>query len=216
MPKFVAILFLASAALCSPARASDDAFELWLNPSASFSLDADTELELETAQRLRGAADGREDTYYGRLWLNQHLSQHLTLSGGAERRINNPGNDETRIMQQVSGRYGVMRSRLRLEQRFVDEARVGLRLRPRLGVEVPLSSNSPWSIITNAELFFTLRSASAGGDTGLTGLRTQIGGSYEMSESFSLSLAYLRQQDFERSGPDQVGHAPLLGVELLF
>ena len=189
----------------------------WLNPSISFDLDDDTGLEIETAQRFRDADDGRVDTYFGRLWLNQKVADNVTLSGALERRINDGGRDETRLIQQMSTRHGILRTRLRLEQRFVDDAdRMGLRVRPRLGVSVPLDEDGKWAFKSDAELFLTLRSTSNGGDDGLTGLRTQIGFAYDVSDRVSLSAVYLRQQDFEDGGPDTVGHAPLIGLEFSF
>ena len=207
------------AALAEPtgAQASDNAFEFWLNPSVAVGLDEDTGIELETAQRFRSAADGRPDTYFARLWLNQDVSDGLTIGGAVERRVNNGGADETRTMQQLSLKSGVFRGRLRLEQRSVDEAdRMGLRLRPRLGVAVPLGDAGKWSLESNAELFLTLRSTSRGGNEGLTGLRTQLAVSREISNRLSLSAGYLRQQDIDRDGPDTVGHAPIIGIELEF
>lgn len=157
------------------------------------------------------------DTYFARLWLNQSVADKVTLSGAFERRINDRGSDETRLIQQMSTSHGLLRTRLRLEQRFVDDAdRMGLRLRPRMGVAVPLGEDSPWKFKTDAELFLTLRSNNEGGDEGLTGLRTQIGFSYDITDRLSLGAVYLRQQDFEDGGPDQIGHAPLIGIELSF
>lgn len=211
------LLGLALAIAPSAATASDDAFELWLNPSVAFDLDDDTGVELETAQRFRSAADGRADTYFARLWLNQQVSDAVTLSGAVERRVNDPGDDETRTMQQLSLSAGVLRGRLRLEQRFVDDAdRMGLRLRPRVGVKLPLDEAGKWNFSSDAELFLTLRSTSRGGDDGLTGLRTQIAVSRDLSDRLTLSAGYLRQQDVVRGGPDRVGHAPILGLELSF
>lgn len=207
------------AALSAPtaALASDDGFEFWLNPSAGFDLDEDTGIEVETAQRFRSAADGRADTYFARLWVNQDVSGNATLSGAFERRINDGGRNETRLIQQLSTRHGIWRTRLRVEQRFVDSAgRMGLRLRPRLGVSVPLDEEGRWSFKSDAELFLTLRSTSSGGDDGLTGLRTQAGFGYDLSDRLTLTAAYLRQQDFEDNGPDTVGHAPIIGIEFAF
>ena len=209
-------LVAAAAFFASPAVANDEGLELWLNPSAAVALDSDTQAELEVALRFRSEADGREDTYYTRLWLHRELSDALTLSGAVERRVNDPGGDETRLMQQLSTSKGVFRTRLRLEQRFVDEGRTGLRLRPRAGVELPLGEDGRWAFVSNAELFVTLRSTSAGGDEGITGVRTQIGARREVSDRLSLTLAYLRQQTIDENGPDRIGHAPLIGVELSF
>ncbi len=196
------------------ASAADDAAELWLNPSISFTLDDDTGLEIETAQRWRDADDGRADTYFARLWLNQDVAKNATLSGAIEQRINDGGSDETRLIQQLSTSHGYLRTRLRVEQRFVDGAdRMGLRLRPRLGLSVPIDADKRWKFKTDAELFLTLRSTRNGGNDGLTGLRTQIGVSYQANDHLTLSAVYLRQQDIDRTGPDTVGHAPLIGIE---
>lgn len=214
----VATILTAVAALTPPRAwaADDEGLELWLNPSVAFELDDDTGVELETAQRLRRESDGREDTYYARLWLNRELSESVELSAGVERRANEPGADETRLLQQVSTRHGVWRTRLRLEQRFVDDARMGLRLRPRLGVELPLDEDDRWTFVATAEGFVTLRATAAGGDTGLTGVRTQVGADWAVNDRLTVGLAYLRQQDIRRNRPDRVGHAPMLSVELSY
>ncbi|HEY0972968.1 MAG TPA: DUF2490 domain-containing protein [Solimonas sp.] len=212
-----AALALLATLVFSPnvARATDEAAEYWFNPSLSFDLDDDTGLELETAQRLRSDSDGRPDTYFARLWLNQDVADNVTLSGALERRINDGGSNETRLIQQLSTRHGVVRTRLRLEQRFVESADdAGLRIRPRIGLALPIADDKRLQFKTDAELFFTLRSISDSGDTGLTGLRTQIGFSYDINSRLSLSAAYLRQQDISDGGPDAVGHAPILGMEL--
>lgn len=199
------------------ASASDDAAEFWLNPSVAVDLDGNTGVELETAQRFRSAADGRPDTFFYRLWLDQEVGDGLTLSGAVERRVNTGDDDETRTMQQLSLSKGVMRGRLRLEQRFVDDAdRMGLRLRARLGVKFPLDNDGKWSLGADAEPFFTLRSLNVGGDRGLTGLRTQVALGHEISDNLSVSAGYLRQKDIRRGAPDRVGHAPIIGIELLF
>lgn len=203
--------------MASPAMAQNEALEFWLNPSISTDLDEDTGIELETAQRFRSSEDGRVDTYFTRLWLNQDISENFTLSGAVERRINDGGSDETRLMQQLSGSHGILRTRLRLEQRFVDDAdRMGLRLRPRLGVSIPIDNQKRWSAKADAELFWTLRGNNFGSDEGITGLRTQVGVSYDVNDNFSLGMVYLRQQDFEDDGPDEIGHAPLVSVEYSF
>lgn len=211
-------LILAAAITPTSAFATDEAFEFWLNPSVGTDLDDNTSVELETAQRFRNAGDGRIDTYFFRGWVKQKLADNVTLAGAIEQRFNDGGSDELRTIQQLSTSHGIVRTRLRLEQRFVEDrgGRMGLRLRPRLGVEIPLSTDGKWSGGADAELAWTLRGTSVGSDTGITGLRTQIGVGYEVSESLALSLTYLRQQDFEDNAPDEIGHAPLIGIEYSF
>jgi len=208
---------LAAVTAHAPAFAAEEGVELWLNPSVSHDLDDRRSVEFETAQRLRSADDGRPDTYFYRLWFNQEVVSGMTLSGAAEYRINDGGADETRLMQQLSTRHGIWRTRLRLEQRFVDNAdQMGLRVRPRLGISVPLDEARRLSFRSDAELFVTLRATSPAGDEGLTGLRTQVGFGYKVNERLSVSAGYLRQQDFLTSRPDVVGHAPIVAAELSF
>jgi hypothetical protein len=211
--------FIAGCFLAAPTAsfANDDAAEFWFNPAASFELNDDTGMEIETAQRFRNVEDGRSDTYFVRLWINQQVDDTFTLSGAVERRINDDGSDESRLIQQLSGKHGLLRTRLRLEQRFVDDAdRMGLRLRPRLGVAIPIDQQGRWSFKSDAELFLTMRSNNAGGQEGLTGIRTQVGVGYDISERLSLSAVYLRQEEFKDEGPDEVGHAPLIGIGYAF
>jgi hypothetical protein len=213
----LALALLAMASVPTAALANDDGAEFWLNPSAEIALDDDTALEIETAQRSRNAVDGRADTYFARLWINQSLSKQVTLSGAVERRINDGAANETRLIQQLSTRHGVIRTRLRLEQRMVERAaQTGWRLRPRVGIAVPLDEAKHWQFKSDAELFLTLRATSPTGMTGLTGLRTQIGFGHKISDQLSLNLAYLRQQDIRENRPDTVGHAPIIGIELSF
>lgn len=207
---------LAAAALALPAaaHASTDHFELWLNPSIDFDAGERTAIELETAQRLRDRDEGGRDTIFARLWVHRSIGDGVTLSGAAEQRWNDEL-EEQRLHQQLSIKRGLLRSRSRLEQRFVEgDARMGLRYRQRLGVEIPLDASGRWSAGINAEGFFTLRAGDPGGDTGLTGLRTIAEIGYEISDRLSVSAGYIRTQEIRTGRPDRVGHAPLIGIEL--
>lgn len=211
-PALLAVLLLG---MPGAAYASDDAFELWFNPSVDVALDRDNTIELETAQRFRSASDGRSDTYFARLWLHHKIADNATLSGAFEQRENDGGLDEVRTMQQLATSHGYLRTRLRLEQRWVeDQSRMGLRLRPRLGVKVPLDGAEKLAFKADTELFITLRSSRVGpaDDSGLTGVRSQLGLSYAASDKLELSLTYLRQQNIRDNAPDRVGHAPLIGI----
>ena len=218
MRKLAIMIAAGGAFVASPALAqSDEQFEFWLNPSIGTDLDEDTSFELETAQRFRSEDDGRVDTYFFRGWLKQDIADNATLAGAVEYRINDGGSNEVRTMQQLSTSHGILKTRLRLEQRFVDGAdRMGLRLRPRLGVGFDLTDDGRWSAGADAELFWVLRGNNVGSDTGITGLRTTVGVEYAVSDNLALGVSYLRQQDFEDDGPDEIGHAPLVGIEYTF
>ena len=217
MHKALLPIVAGGAILASPAHARDEQFELWLNPSFETELDENTGFELETAQRFRDGAQGRVDTYFVRGWLKQDIAGDATLAGALEYRLNDGGSDEVRTMQQLSTSHGIFKTRLRLEQRFVDGAdRMGLRLRPRVGIGLDLTGDGRWSAGADAELFWTLRGNNVGSDTGITGLRTTIGVDYAVSDTLTLGLSYLRQQGFEDNAPDEIGHAPLIVLEQRF
>jgi hypothetical protein len=213
---FLMTIAAGAAAFAAPARASEDVAEIWFNPSAVIELDGNTALELETAQRFRDASKGA-DTYFARLWIVQDISDAVSIGGAVERRINDGAANETRLLQQLNARAGILRGRLRLEQRFVDHAdQTAWRIRPRGGVDIPLDTDKSWRVYADAEALFTLRAVRAGGQTGLTGARTQLGIIHAVSDRIDLSLTYLRNQDIIDGRPDRVAHAPLIGLEWSF
>ena len=213
-------LFLAGSTIMvsQPALATDDDLEVWFGPSIEHSLDDDTKIELQTAQRFRDADNGRVDTYYLRGWVHQKVADNVTVSAAAEQRVNDGGSDEIRTIQQVGTKHGILRTRLRLEQRFVEgnDGRMGVRLRPRLGLRVPLGDNSPFTAAVDGELFWTLRSTSDGGSTGITGVETRVGMAYEVSDNVSVGLKYLRAQSIRDGREDRVSHAPLFEIDISF
>ncbi|MBU2589096.1 MAG: DUF2490 domain-containing protein [Alphaproteobacteria bacterium] len=204
--------------LAQPALASDDDFELWFGPSVSTKLDDDTSVELQTAQRFRDQGNNREDTYYFRGWVHQKVAKNVTLSGSIEERINDEGADEIRTIQQLGTKHGVLRTRLRLEERFVEGngGRMGLRVRPRLGLRVPLGDDSPITASVDGELFWTLRATSVTGSTGINGVETRVGFTYDVNDNLTLGLKYLRAQNIRDNRPDTVSHAPLIEIEFTF
>lgn len=192
----------------SVARASDEAFELWLNPAVEADIGRGT-VELESAHRFR---DGRDDTHYLRLWYGQSIGKSVALAAGIEQRFTGSVG-EKRLLQQLSYRSGVFRGRTRIEQRFVEnDERMGLRLRQRVGISVLLGRSNRIALVANAEGFVTMRATTSAGQTGLTGLRTIIGFDYKLNDRIDINAGYLRAQDFRRGGIDRVGHAPLLGM----
>lgn len=198
--------------LAAPASAADHEFELWLNPRVSAAVAENTSIELDTAQRFR--RDPVPDTYYLRLSVNHELSEQFEVSGGVQRQWDGDRR-ELRLVEQLGYRRGIFRGRTRLEQRFIRDAdQTAWRLRQRVGVSVPLSkANGDLALIANAEGFFTLRPTSAGGDKGLTGVRTIVALEREFGK-VGVTLGYLRQQNVNSGAPDRIAHAPLIGIEL--
>ena len=217
-PPIKTVLCLAAMASPSFAHATDDDIEFWFNPTVSVALDEDTTVKLETAQRFRRESQGRPDTYFFRLWAKQRVAKGLTLGGARERRIIDGRRDEIRSMQQAEGRYGVARMRLRLEQRFAQGSggRMGLRVRARIGADIPLNGQETWFFSPDIESFITLRNSSPGGDIGKSEMRTQIAVAHKVSENLKIKAGYLMQYDLEQRDVDTVGHAPIVGIHFKF
>lgn len=216
----IATAFVGSVLVAAqPAYAqNDEDVELWFGPSITKELDDDTSVELQTAQRFRDASRGRDDTYYFRGWVHQKVASNITISAAAEKRINDGGSDETRFIQQVGTKHGIFRTRLRLEERFAEgqNGRMGVRMRPRIGLRIPMGEDSPVTTSVDAELFYTFRSTSDGGSTGLTGAETRVGFTYDVSDNVTFGLKYLRAQSFRTNRPDTVSHAPLIELDITF
>lgn len=212
-----AVLALFALGAPSLASATEDRLEFWLNPSARYWMNEKTNFRLETAQRFRSEDDRRPDTYFARLWAGHRFNDNLSLEVGVEKRVNDGDADETRLLQQLLTRHGIFRNRVRLEQRFVENApQMGLRLRTDHGVFVPLDRERKWNLRAEAEFFFTLRPTTPGSLTGFSELRTQAGLAYQLNERMSLGLLYMRQQRVRKNRPDTVGHAPLITFEYAF
>ena len=201
----------------TPALASDEAFELWIAPSLRGQLDDNTGLRLETAQRFRNSNNRRPDTYFVRLWASQQVSPHFTIEGAIERRVNDGGSDETRLLQQVVAQHGIFRNRLRLEQRLIDGTpQTGWRLRTEHGVRIDLDRARKWFLRADAEFFFTLQSNSIGGQTGFTEQRSQAGIGHRFWPHVNASLSYKRVQSIRRNRPDVIGHIPMIHFDYSF
>lgn len=214
------VTFRSFAGLCclvcsTPALAEDNYLEAWFDGSVVAPLKGKTFVEFQTQQRLRGDSNPTGDSQVYRLWLGTKIGKVTAMAG--VHRSKEGSTRETRLMQQASYSFSgtPLKGRTRLEQRFVDDTgRTGWRLRQRIGVAIPLSSKDDgWTLSGNAEGFWTLRPTAAGGQTGLTGLRTFLGVERSFGE-VDLELGYTRQQNIRDNAPDRVGHAPTLGLTI--
>lgn len=210
-------LLAAALALALPtaALAEENRLEGWFEGAVVADIGGKSFVEFQTQQRARGSSNPTGDNQTYRLWLGTKVGQ-TTLMGGVHR-SKEGATKETRLIQQASYPLGLgeLKGRTRLEQRFIDDAdRTGWRLRQRVGLTVPLTEqDGGWAVVGNAEGFLTLRATSAGGQTGLTGLRTFLG--FERSfGKVDVEVGYTRQQNIRRGAPDRVGHAPTLGLTL--
>lgn len=217
MKKIFLGLALLLGAASTPAFAADEALEVWLTQTVSYHLDSNTTARIETTERFRNANDGRPDTYFVQGWLGQQIDNNNLVEVGIEKRVTAPGADEIRVHQQVSTRLGLLRNRLRVEQRFVDNSgQTGWRVRVRPGVQVPLDKEHKWSLRGDAEFFLTLKPTRAGGQTGLTEQRIQLILIRRVNDHTNFSFGYTRSQTIRKSNQDVVGHIPTFAFEYNF
>ena len=201
--------------LSTPALAEENRLEGWFEGAIVKDLGSKTFVEFQTQQRARGDSNPIGDNQTYRLWLGRKFGK-VTVMGGVHR-SKEGSTRETRLIQQASYSFAgtPLKGRTRLEQRFIeDTARTGWRVRQRLGVAFPLTNEDDgWTLVGNAEGFWTLRATSRTGQEGLTGLRTFVG--FERSfGKLDLELGYTRQQNIRDNAPDRVGHAPTLGLTI--
>lgn len=197
--------------------AKDEALEVWISPTINFRLDDNTPAKIETSQRFRNSRDKRPDTYFVRGWVGQRLNDNMLIEAGVEKRINHGADDEIRLLQQVTTNFGIIRNRVRLEQRFVENAtQTSWRIRAKQGVLIPLDDKDKWSLKSDSEFFFVLVPTKQGGQTGFTENRTQVNFVRRMNDHFSFSFGYMRVQKINKSKQDSVGHVPTFTFDYTF
>ena len=218
LTQFALLLAVLFAGLASPAQAADDEFEFWIKPKAVIKLDGDTFLRIETAAKLREPSKKGDDTYYVDAWVVQKVSDKVSIAAGVERRFEIDARDEFRVQQAVVVEDGALRASVRVEERFLEDThgRMGIRVRPRVGVAFDLDDHHKWQLEAHAEAFVTVRAAKEHADTGLTGIRTEIGVTHKVTDNLYVSLDYVRDQYIFDGYPDRVGHAPQIGMKFKF
>ncbi len=195
--------------LATPVIAADEEAQLWLLETATIEIDDDTDIQIEIVQRFRSDAFGG-DQYQLRGALDRDVGSGFGIGAGVV--FQQSGRQqELRLQQQLSYATGPLSLRTRLEERFQEDVDPTVwRLRQRVQFSEGLGGR--WTGFVNTEGFFTLNASRPGAQTGLTGVRSQIGVRRKMSDSITLALAYTRQQDVRDNAPDRIGHAPLLSI----
>ena len=186
--------------------------QFWLTASATKALDPNTNVALEVTQRWRpNSATGNQRPI--RLSIDRKIGGGFRLGGGLAGFETDRAPFELRLHQQLSLSRGIFRARARLEQRFIDDAaRVGWRLRQRVGVDIPLDGRA-WSVNAHGELFLTVRDVERGGQTGATQVRGSVAAERQLGK-VTVSAGYLYQRMVVADGRDSVAWIPQLGVGL--
>lgn len=203
----------------APAHAQVTDEQLWLQTNASTRLDARTRVTLEGIARFGDMADGLGHSEIGVL-VAHAPDRRIELAAGYRhvqdydhgRRIPN----EERLRQMITLRWaGVITTRLRFEQRFSSAGpEVAFRLRPRLGLELPLRDGGPL-LFAAQEHFLNFNATDWGVTRGYERVRHTIGVTVPVTRTIRTDIGYLNEYRFGRDGArDRMAHAATLALNL--
>lgn len=201
-----------------PALAQQTDEQLWLQTNGAVELDDHDKLTVEAIARFSDRADGLSHTEAGLLYTRK-LASGIELSFGYRHVEDwNHGialpNDE-RLRQLIMVPLGSgFNTRLRLEERFNSAGgEVGLRLRPRLGYELPLGAG--FKLFATQEHFINFNTTAWGQRGGYERMRNALGISIPLGGKLRGEVGYLNQYRFGRGGArDQMDHAMTLTLSL--
>lgn len=108
-----------------------------------------------------------------------------------------------------------LENRIRLDERFIQDAGFSFRPRYRLKAIIPFGKNNPWSLVTFNELFINLTSSSNGPKRGIDQNRIFAGLRRKISDNVSVEGGY-QLQYVNSNGPkvDKFNHFILLRFEV--
>jgi hypothetical protein len=205
------------APLTVAAQQSDE--QLWSQVNVSTPVGDNVRLTLESIARFGNAADGLAHTEFGGQ-LSHKLSGAVEVAAGY-RHVQDYDHgravpNEERLRQTVTVALGSgLSARLGFEQRFSSAGSgTGFRLRPRLGLRLPLGSDGLGLFATHED-FFNLNTAAWGPRRGHERMRHTLGLSIPLAKGIRSDWGYLHEYRFGRGrSRDQMTHAATLALNL--
>jgi len=202
------MIFVAMIALPRNARAADEAVQTWITGGGVAQIDDNDRIGIDVSYRLRPG----NDQLLQRITLDHRIADGVQLGGGFAF-VTSRVQKEMRFHQQLIVDLGLLQSRTRLEQRYIDSAaQPAWRLRERIQLDIPLEKQRKWFLLTSAEFFFELHRPSAVQDSELVTTRQLIGLRHVLTPRLGIQLSYMRQHSFPDDRPDEVVHVPWLAI----
>jgi len=202
------MIFVTMIALPRNARAADEAVQTWITGGGVAQIDDNDRIGIDVSYRLRPG----NDQLLQRITLDHRIADGVQLGGGFAF-VTSRVQKEMRFHQQLIVDLGVLQSRTRLEQRYIDSAaRPAWRLRERIQLDIPLEKQRKWFLMTSAEFFFELHKPSAVQDSELVTTRQLIGLRHVLTPQLGIQLSYMRQHSFPDDRPNEVVHVPWLAI----
>jgi hypothetical protein len=211
------VLFTAVLTALHPASATEDDTQQWTTIKVKHKLD--DRLTLSLASRLRFDEDvSRAKDLFLRPAVEVEVLPPFSLGLGYDYIYSYASNSSTeqRIWEQASVKLDLgdlsIANRLRIEQRFLDDADgVVVRARYRLRLVHPIGA-SPWRLIGSDEVFANLNSQGAGPVSGFEQNRLFGGVGRTFWDRLWIEAGYQWGYQEERDKQDQVTHSLLVNV----
>jgi hypothetical protein len=193
--------------------------QLWSQANAIVALSQQDSVTLESIARFGDAADGLAHTEFGGFFTHKP-SKRVELALGY-RHVQDydhgrPVPNEERLRQMVTVALGAgLSGRLRFEQRFSSGGpAIGLRLRPRLGLDLPLSQGG-LRLFATQEHFWNLNRTGWGQRRGYERVRHTLGLSFPLGEKLRADAGYLNEfRPGSGARRDSLTHAATLALNL--
>lgn len=212
-PLLLTALFLLFAA---PARAQQEDRQLWLQLNATTPLSDDIRLTVEQIYRFGDRQGGLYQSEFGGL-LSARLTGTLELGLGFRQvgtHNNNRAPDEDRVRQQLTGTFGRLAFRLRLDERFDPRGpEIGFRFRPMLRYNHPIGPRD-LALFASHESFYLPNSTAWGQKRGYERMRNIVGLALPIARGLRADIGYLNQFRLARGRSSaQMDHA--LTIQLM-
>ena len=191
--KYGFVLFLLLLFCQNPVQATDDEFQQWSTISLLHKINDQYFINLLGQGRF-AISDDRPNTYVMRPSIHYNFTGSITGGLGYDYLLNDPGNNEQRLWQEVMFKNLLGKStlshRFRLEERFIEEIPVIYRTRYNLKANYPLSGGK-WALVGSNEIFFNLNSRGTGPAPGLDQNRLFAGLGYRTGANSKVEFGYL-------------------------
>lgn len=206
-----------------PAFAADHDAQLWTPGYARLAVAPRTIVFIETAGRFSADRDGIA-TALVRGNVGYALSDRIELGlGAAHFSVYDDGRQtqsDNRLFQQVSGLVGrigngELRSRTRLEQRFVSTGEdTGWRLRQLVRASWPVSRDRRSQLYISTEPFIAFNDTDWGANKGLDQVRTAFGVAFPAGNKLTADIGYLNQWISRERREDAVAHVLTIALTI--
>lgn len=187
----------------APAQAAEEDLQVWFYYNSVVPLDDRTSATIEVSPRWR---DEGPDILQTRVTFDVEVAPSFEIGAGAAY-VEYAGGAEYRPHQQVSFDVGPLSFRTRLEERFFSgNARPQIRLRQRVGTEVPLAENT--KLTGNVEYLHNVRPERRGDEARIDSWRGLIGIKQKLSPTFTIEGNYHIIYAPREGKPDRISHIP--------